>query len=31
MQHPDPKALQGFGAQLLTSLREQGILLGTHT
>jgi hypothetical protein len=30
MQHPDPQALQGFGAQLLTSLREQGVLLGTR-
>jgi hypothetical protein len=31
MNHPDPQALQGFGQQLLTSLREQGVLLGTHT
>jgi hypothetical protein len=27
--HPDPEALQGFGQQLLNSLREQGVLLGT--
>jgi hypothetical protein len=31
MQHPDPQALQGFGAQLLNSLREQGVVLGTRT
>ena len=31
MAHPDPQALMGFGQQLLTSLREQGILLGTLT
>ena len=29
MAHPDPQALQGFGQQLLNSLREQGVLLGT--
>jgi uncharacterized protein len=29
MAHPDPQALQGFGEQLLNSLREQGVLLGT--
>ena len=29
MAHPDPEALQGFGEQLLNSLREQGVLLGT--
>ena len=29
MAHPDPQALQGFGQQLLISLREQGVLLGT--
>ena len=31
MAHPDPEALQGFGEQLLNSLREQGVLLGTLT
>lgn len=31
MKHPDPQALQGFGQQLLISLREQGVLLGTRT
>jgi uncharacterized protein len=31
MNHPDPQALQGFGQQLLISLREQGVLLGTRT
>lgn len=31
MQHPDPQALQGFGEQLLISLREQGVLWGTRT
>ena len=31
MGHPDPDALQGFGQQLLISLREQGVLLGTRT
>ncbi len=31
MAHPDPEALQGFGQQLLNSLREQGVLLGTLT
>lgn len=30
MAHPDPQALMGFGLQLLTSLREQGLVLGTH-
>lgn len=30
MAHPDPQALQGFGQQLLVSLREQGVLLGTQ-
>jgi hypothetical protein len=29
MAHPYPQALQGFGQQLLISLREQGVLLGT--
>ena len=29
MAHPDPQALMGFGLQLLTSLREQGLVLGT--
>lgn len=29
MAHPDPQALQGFGQELLISLREQGVLLGT--
>ncbi len=31
MKHPDPQALQGFGEQLLISLREQGVILGTRT
>ncbi|WP_299513064.1 putative DNA-binding domain-containing protein [uncultured Limnohabitans sp.] len=31
MNHPDPQALMGFGQQLLISLREQGVLLGTRT
>ncbi len=31
MAHPDPEALQGFGQQLLNSLREQGVILGTLT
>lgn len=31
MTHPDPEALQGFGQQLLHSLRQQGVLLGTLT
>jgi hypothetical protein len=31
MKHPDPQALQGFGEQLLISLREQGVLWGTRT
>ena len=31
MSHPDPEALQGFGQQLLYSLRQQGVLLGTLT
>jgi uncharacterized protein len=30
MAHPDPQALMGFGLQLLTSLRERGLVLGTH-
>jgi hypothetical protein len=29
MNHPDPKALQRFGEQLLLSLHKQGVLLGT--
>lgn len=29
MAHPDPQALMGFGQQLLDSLREQGLVLGT--
>ena len=29
MAHPDPQALVGFGQQLLISLREQGVILGT--
>ena len=28
--HPDPQALAGFGLQLLTNLRMQGVILGTH-
>lgn len=31
LKHPDPQALQGFGQQLLISLHEQGVLLGTRT
>lgn len=31
MNHPDPQALQSYGEQLLISLREQGVLLGTRT
>lgn len=31
MKHPDPQALQGFGQQLLISLRTQGVLLGRRT
>jgi hypothetical protein len=31
MNHPDLQALQGFGQQLLISLRKQGVLLGTRT
>jgi hypothetical protein len=31
MAHPDPQALMGFGQQLLSSLREQGVILGTPT
>ena len=31
MAHPDPQALMAFGEQLLISLREQGVLLGTKT
>lgn len=30
MAHPDPQALMGFGQQLLDSLREQGLVLGTQ-
>jgi uncharacterized protein len=30
MAHPDPQALMGFGQELLISLREQGIVLGTQ-
>jgi hypothetical protein len=29
MAHPYPQALQGFGQQLLISLREQGVFFGT--
>ena len=31
MAHSDPQALMGFGQQLLTSLREQGVILGTRS
>jgi hypothetical protein len=31
MAHSDPQALMAFGEQLLISLREQGVLLGTKT
>lgn len=31
MNHPDPKALHGFGEQLLLNLFQQGVVLGAKT